>query len=811
MNGMRIVQLALEHTQLSFDKLYSYRLPDGLSVLPGARVMAPFGAKNRYRQGIVVSVQEGEGKALKEVVSVLDPQPLLDEKMMQLVFWLKERTFCTVFDAVRAMLPTGLYWRITPLYYAVQPLPEDCLPEWCGAAAAVRRCRAGCTREKLCALMGWDPAGDLPEQAVAAGALRRDEDALRRAGDATMRMARLSDDAQQRMQTEKWTDKQAAVLQLLEQTGTAAVREICYFCGVTQAVVKTLENKGMLVCSDEERLRMPERHAAVQPAAPAALSGPQQAVYDGLLAQMQRPEASAALLYGVTGSGKTQVYMNLIDRVLEEGRQAIVLVPEISLTPQMLQTFYARYGSRVAVLHSALSIGERMDEWKRIKRGDAGVVVGTRSAVFAPCERLGLIVLDEEQENTYKSEASPRYHARDVAKYRCVQHGALLLLASATPSVETAYAARSGRYTLYQLDARYGSAVLPQVQVADMRAEEQAGRSIGHTLEAAIRQCLDEGRQAILLLNRRGYNTFISCRSCGHVLSCPSCSISMTYHRANHRLMCHYCGAMRQPEKVCPHCGSDKLRYSGLGTQRLEEEVQELFPGVPVLRMDTDTTLSRFAYEKKFAAFAAGEYRLMIGTQMVAKGLDFPQVGLVGVISADQALYGDDYRCYETAFSLLTQVIGRAGRRQTPGLAVVQTYTPENPVIHLAARQDYWRFYETEVATRRMIKYPPFSDLCQFAFSGEKEQAVQSAARRFLELLRTAVQGPYAGIPMIALDPVPASVLRVAGRYRYKIIVKTRNSSRLREMIRGLLQTFAAQPEGRGTAVTADINPADIL
>jgi len=469
-----------------------------------------------------------------------------------------------------------------------------------------------------------------------------------------------------------------------------------------------------------------------------------------------------------------------------------------------------RYGRRVAILHSGLSVGERMDEWKRIRRGDAGVVLGTRSAVFAPLDRLGLVVFDEEQEHTYKSETTPRYHARDVAKFRCARQNALLLLASATPSIETYHHALSGRYALFSLTARYGAAKLPAVKIADMR-EDTSGRAVGDELLCEMRACLDAGRQVILLLNRRGYNTFVSCRSCGHVITCPSCSISMTYHRANAQLMCHYCGHMSDPVTVCPVCGSDKVRYAGLGTQRVEQELQELFPDVPILRMDTDTTMSRFAYERKFGAFARGEYRIMIGTQMVAKGLDFPHVGLVGVLSADQALYGDDYRCYETSFALLTQVIGRAGRRDEDSLAVIQTYTPDNYVIELAAKQDYPAFYETEIEMRRRMKYPPYTDLCQFGFVGVREAAVRESAARFLQALRQAVTERYQDVPVIALDPTPATVSRVSGKYRYKLLIKTAGSTRARQMIAEVLTAFGKQPQSKDVTVFADLNPASML
>ena len=670
----KVAKIAVEQTAYHFDKLYSYTVPEALEPLrPGCRVLVPFGGGNRKRQGIVMEFDvAADYSRLKPILAVLEREPLLDGEMLELALWLKERTFCTVFDAVHAMLPTGLYLQIKPTLRAAALTPdlrEALTREEQAAVEYVAASRGGVDRDKLLARMGLPADNDLPERLIRLGALTRSDDAFRRMEDATVRMARLrmeGEELAEALAGRACTDKQKKVVSLLEEVGCASVREISYFAAVSAAVVQALEKKGIVEFFDSEVLRNPY---AAAPQAPPVVSTPlnaeQQAAFDGLYARYRSGKPSAALLYGVTGSGKTQVYMNLIDRVIADGRHVLVLVPEISLTPQMMALFLHRYGRRVAVMHSGLSIGERMDEWKRVKRGEAQITVGTRSAVFSPCSNLGLIIMDEEQEHTYKSESSPRYHARDVARFRCVKQNALLVLASATPSVETFYKAKSGRYSLHVLPSRYGEAQLPAVEVVDMRQEleGEGGGIVSARLRQEITRTLEKGRQAILLLNRRGFNTFVSCRSCGHVVTCPSCSISLTYHRANGRLMCHYCGHSQELVRTCPECGSDKVRYAGLGTQRAEEELERLFPGAPVLRMDTDTTMSRYAYEKKFREFSEGKYPLMVGTQMVAKGLDFPNVGLVGILSADQSLYGDDYRCFETTFALLTQVIGRAGRR----------------------------------------------------------------------------------------------------------------------------------------------------
>lgn len=812
-----VVKIAVEQATFSFDKLYSYLWPVDLSdPQVGVRVLVPFGGGNRTRQGLVMAcVQQDDTAGLKMVMSVLDAQPLLSSEMVQLAQFMQERTFCTLFDAVRAMLPTGLYMQVkTVLRPAVDVPPEvlDTLtPNERQILAYMSKTPGGVEKEALLTRLGMTEETPALTHLLALGVLVSGEEGFRHTGDATIRMVRLVSDGESTEEL-KLTEKQRSVLSLLEDVGAASVKEVCYFSGVTPAVVTALARKGLVELYDAETFRSPYKITDENPPLVyQKLNCEQQTAYDRLETLVSSGQPAAALLYGVTGSGKTAVYMNLINRVLESGRQVIVLVPEISLTPQMMRLFLEKYGQKVAVLHSGLAIGERMDEWKRIKRGEARIVVGTRSAVFAPCSELGLIVLDEEQEHTYKSESNPRYHARDIARFRCAHHGALMLLTSATPSVESYHAAQSGRYTLVELTQRYGETPLPQVEVVDLRQEAIGESVLGPTLLERMKTCLDSGKQVILLLNRRGFHTHIACRHCGEVISCVSCSISLTYHRANNRLMCHYCGHSQPAPSKCPACGSDKIRYSGLGTQLVEDELAELFPDVPVLRMDTDTTMSRSAYEEKFKAFAEGKYRIMVGTQMVAKGLDFPQVGLVGVLSADQSLYSDDYRSYETTFALLTQVIGRAGRRDEQGLAVIQTYTPDHPVIGLAAQQDYPTFYSMEHTDRLTTHYPPYADLFLFGFTGVQEQKVRQAARKMLQLLRSCASGEFADLPLIALDPTPAAVVKVAGKYRYKMLVKARNTRKMRDMVRQLLHTIQSEPTLRGVTVYVDINPASML
>lgn len=489
------------------------------------------------------------------------------------------------------------------------------------------------------------------------------------------------------------------------------------------------------------------------------------------------------------------------------------MVPEISLTPQTLQQFQHQFGDQVAVFHSGLSLGERMDEWKRVRRGKAKIAVGTRSAVFAPVQNLGLIVIDEEQEHTYKSESSPRYDAREVARYRCSSSNAFCLLSSATPSVETFHMAREGKFRFHKLEDRFGLATMPEVELVDMNWEDHPGseHAVGMSLGEALLENFQQGRQSIILLNRRGYHTFASCRSCREVIKCPNCSISLTYHTANHRLMCHYCGYSVPLMKKCPSCGSESLTFRGLGTQKAEEQLKELLPEARILRVDTDSMSGRYSLERRLEEFARGEYDVMVGTQMVAKGLDFENVTLVGVLSADQTLYSDDFRSNERTFDLLTQVVGRAGRGILPGRAVIQTFVPENPVLHLAAKQDYFSFAKRELAYRKALMYPPFVDLLVIGFIGGEDKLTRLAAERFLYELGKLVESEYQQLPMRVLRPSPAAIARVSGKYRYKLIIKCRNSPKFREMIARLLTEFAGIKDFQRVTVYADPNPDRII
>ncbi len=567
-------------------------------------------------------------------------------------------------------------------------------------------------------------------------------------------------------------------------------------------MIDALFKKGVIYFFDEEVFRTGDLQVSGG-AKPIVLSGEQQQACDNLLAEYRDTRPHVSLLYGVTGSGKTSVFLKLIERVLDEGRGIIVMVPEISLTPQFVEQFARRFGDKIAVFHSALSLGERLDAYKRVKKGLAQIVIGTRSAVFAPFDDVGLVIMDEEQEYSYKSESAPRYHAREIAMFRCAQHNALLVLSSATPSVETYYYAQNGRYSLNVLTQRFGAAVLPEVVTADMNLEIQGGNASGFSdvLLQNIENNLEQGKQSILLLNRRGHHSFVTCTQCGEPVS-----ISLTYHSRNNRLMCHYCGYSVPYKNECPTCFGKSLRLGGTGTQKAEQDIGMIFPNARILRMDTDATSSKSSYERMISAFSRGDYDILVGTQMVAKGLDFPNVTLVGVLNADQMLYADDYRSYERTFSLLTQVVGRSGRGESKGLAVIQTHTPDNLIIAMAARQDYDAFYQAEITMRQAMLYPPFADICLVGFVGQDQALTLRAANAFLETFTALARTEYPDLPIRILGPSPALVVKVSNKYRYKLIIKCRNNRAFRALLSSALVAFDGLRAYARVTAYADMN-----
>ncbi|MBC8585721.1 replication restart helicase PriA [Youxingia wuxianensis] len=809
---VKAAKVVVENATLRFDKPYTYLVPQNLQakLKAGCRVVVPFGAGNRPRFGLVMEISDiTSSDRLKEVASIVDEEPLLSEEMLYLVNYLHETTFCSYFDGVRCLLPPGIGVAMTyTLELAGQTDPTLFSGEQLQIIEYLQGRGKPVKEQTLLNALQISPDAPALRSLVSKGTVIRSQEVKRRILDEKMVMVRLTQDIYELSDIAvKITPKQKAVVELLLQVGQASVKEVCYFAAVGKTVVDRLEANGVVRYFTREVYRNPyEGTYATEDVKNIHLSQQQQTAYEELCRLADEEKANAALLYGVTGSGKTEVFLQVIDHVLQGGRGVIVMVPEISLTPQTIERFHRYFGKRVAVLHSALSMSERMDEWKRIKNGDADIVVGTRSAVFAPLSDIGLIIMDEEQESTYKSEKSPRFHARDVARVRAAYHKGLLLLASATPSVESFYRAKQGKYHLLSLKERYGTASLPDVYILDMAAQQMDARCacLSGELIRQLRENLDRGEQSILLLNRRGYNTLVKCSVCGKVAECPHCSVALTYHSANSHLMCHYCGYTAPIDAKCPVCGSKFLRFSGAGTQKVEQELEELFPDARVLRMDMDTTMSRFSHEKYFSDFSAGKYDIIIGTQMVAKGLDFPNVTLVGVLSADASLYAQDYRSFERAFSLFTQVVGRSGRAEKAGRAYIQTFTPENPVIALAAAQDYEGFYQEEIESRKIHLYPPFCDMVGIGFSGGNLSQVQRAAKGFLDQLAVTAANEYPSLPLRVLGPCESQILKIAGKFRYRMAIKCSYNSTTRELLWKAADWYYAQNEFKGVGLSVE-------
>lgn len=808
-------QTSVDGVLPSFDKTYAYLLKEAdRDVKIGTRVLVPFGNSNKPCMAIVTGITDvrPDTKRVKSVMRAVDSEPIITEEMLNLAFWMKERTFCTVYEAVKAMLPAGINYKMTVSYsfnddaiFDENTLSEDekKIVDFFG-----EKLRGFVEQEKICKILQIPADSKAFKVLHEKNILSVNYDTSRKVGDSTQKMVRLSQDECDK----KLSKKQELVYDLVRDVGTASVKEICYFTGVTSAVVNTLVSKNVLEYYDKEIYRTPFTVDDVEKKE-IVLSEKQNDAFLGLKELLNKHESAASLLYGVTGSGKTQVFLKLIDEAIKDNKDVIVMVPEISLTPQTIRIFKRRYGDKISVFHSALSMGERVDEYKRVKSGKAKIAIGTRSAVFAPFKNIGLIIMDEEQEHTYKSENTPRFHARDVAKFRCSQNNALLLLASATPSVETFANAKSGRYKLFTLDERFGNSVLPEVITVDLNNETKFGEKsiISERLKEELIENYNNSHQSIILLNRRGYNTFVACKKCGKVVTCPNCSISMTYHSSNNKLMCHYCGYSTDKNVKCSVCESEDMRFNGVGTQRIEEELKFILPDAKVLRMDADSTMSRFAFEKNFESFGKGEYDIMVGTQMVAKGLDFENVTLVGIICADMQLYNDDFRSSERTFSLLTQVIGRSGRGNFKGKAVIQTFTPDNEIIKFAENQDYDSFYDFEIKIRKMMVYPPYCDLCVVGFVGENEMNVSLSSRSFLEILKDKTLKEYSTQHIIALGPVPLRVAKVSNKYRYRLILKCHNTKTFRRLISEVVKEFEEKNKKLDVSVYTDINPETMI
>ena len=744
-----VAKIAVSSATYWIDRPYEYKVPDELcsKAAAGMRVHVPFSRGNRRTEGIILSIARGETEKLKSIESILDESPIITEDQIKLALFMRERFFCTVYDAVKAMLPVGL---------------------WLNESGSTRINDK--TQEYLKLEISAEEALALAEEKSAKA------------------------------------KKQALVLRELADFGELPSRELMLFTGCTKAVLNALVSSGYCSTTRKETFRRPAFFAGELSPLPV-LNAEQSRAYEGIKKQLECREPSVALLQGVTGSGKTSVYISLIDDVISKGKSAILLVPEIALTPQMLQTFSSFFGNNIAVLHSNLTAGERYDEWKRAKQGRAKLVIGTRSAVFAPIENLGIIIIDEEQEDTYKSENNPRYNAADIAKYRCYKSGCLLLLGSATPCVSSRYFAEKGKYSFFRLDSRYNEMNLPEVKIVDLKEELRNGNAgnISSYLKKELQVNIEHGEQSILFLNRRGAHKLVTCGECGYIYKCPNCSVSLTYHSFNNRLICHYCGYTQKPDSKCPECGGI-LKFIGAGTQLVEKELNDIFPEVPVIRMDADVLSKSCTHEQVFEKFRNENIPIMIGTQMVTKGLNFENVTLVGVISADQSLYTGDYRAAERTFSLITQVIGRGGRGEKQGRAVIQTFTPANETITQAAAQNYDDFYNSEIIIRQLNDAPPFSDILCITASGETEsRVVESCAcikRMLTELLKDSGN-------IDILGPTPLNVVRVNNRFRYRIIIRCNANSEIRRAVSQTIVLCNKEKKFRGISFYADSDPGE--
>ena len=810
-----IAKIAVSAATFAIDKPYSYWIPEEMEVRTGIRVMVPFGKGNKRTEGIVLAVEDGSADGLKAVERLLDDAPMVSPEMLRLAAFLRERYFCTFYDAIRTMLPAGAWFRASDTYRLTEDLSWQEKELRNPNALKILQFLQDCGGEAPDRLL----AGVVAEEAEREKALKylankkwiADEAVFsRKLGDKTEKIATLAAPVEEAMEYAGRclrAPMQRSVLELMCGIGSVSVKELCYFTGAKPATVKRLATLGYLELTDKPVLRCSEIKP-VKLDGPLVLNAEQAAAYEGLHTQSLSDKPGVALLYGVTGSGKTSVYIRLIQSCLDDGKSAMLLVPEIALTPQLLCLLAAHFGQKIAVLHSSLAATERYDQWKRVRAGEARVVIGTRSAVFAPCDNLGLIILDEEQEHSYKSENAPRYAAKEVAIWRGAKEKALIVLGSATPSVETMYHARNGDYRLYTLKSRYGDRPLPDVRIVDMSEEIKNGNDLAFSYDLldAIGDTAKAKKQTILFLNRRGNSRALACVDCGETPECPRCSARLTYHSANERMMCHYCGYSQSAPRRCPTCGGP-LKRIGTGTQKAQEELQQVFPQMEIARMDSDTVNAVNTHQKILDDFKDNGVPVLIGTQMVAKGLNLPDVTLVGVLDADMSLYSGSYRAAENTFNMLTQVVGRAGRGDAPGRAVIQTMVPGHKVLELAARQDYDGFYDLEIEMRRIQGCPPFGDLTTVTFVGQEEARVLRGAAKFRESLNMCLKMPeYAQENAAVLGPAPCAVPKINYNFRYRLTLKSKMTRPMRQLLAHMLRQFARDGENRGVAAFADIN-----
>ncbi len=742
-----VAKVVFDNREHNIDRFFDYEIPGEIAekVCVGMRVRVPLGVRNYTAVGIVVEICENSDfHKLKQIQSCVGDEPVCSEKMIDLCMWLKDRCFCSFYQALRLVVPPGMKKGITHK----------------------------CIRFAKLIINGKE--------------LSEIESVLER----------------------RHATQMLSAIGVLKEHESLDVSKLYSLSGCTSQAVSSLEKKGIISVFEENIDRKVFSLENIKSTTKYTPTEEQKSVIDYLNSCINEERHDKVLLRGVTGSGKTEVFLQAIETVVKSGKNAIMLVPEISLTPQMVNRFVSRFGEYVAVIHSKLSEGERFDQWEKIREGRVNVVVGARSAIFAPFEKVGIIILDEEHENSYKSDSSPRYHAIDVATKRTEDDNAVLLLASATPSVSDYYMAKRGEYTLFEMHKRYNEMALPEVKIIDMRAElfEHKNRSpISLYLQKEIRKNLENKSKTILFLNRRGYSTFVSCRECGYVAECPDCSIALTYHKKNDNLVCHYCGHLAENLSICPECGSKYVRYFGTGTQKIEEELKKLFPYANIMRMDFDTTSKKGGHEKVLEEFE-NNGDILLGTQMVTKGLDFRDVTLVGVLAADTSLCMDDYRAPERSFSLFTQVCGRAGRGDVPGRAVIQTYQPLNATIKYASRQDFEMFYENEIKSRQRLNYPPFCKIVCLMITSDDEEKGNARIQEIGKIL-SCFADEYEGRIDI-MPPQAAPISKIKNQYRFRIIMKIDDMSKIKNVLNDIIDSYGGNK--LGVFLSVDVNPVNM-
>lgn len=819
MTEIMTVCVAVSHTNYSFDQLFTYKVPLHLidEAEVGKRVVIPFGRNNSKRIGIIFrkelkAISHDTKHSIKPILSVADKKAVLSGELCELAQWLCENTFCTYFEAVQCILPNGMHLQLQEQYLLSENFDENLLnDEEKNFVTFLKEAKSPLELDSIVHnhLDKDKKKKKIVDSLLDKGVLVLNCNVKPKSNSKSKKMVRLTREFIENPDSFKITPKQKTIVELLSQDVSYALNEICYVCGVTSAVAKALEKNGIVEIYEKRVMRDISEDIQSENIGDIILSDLQENVFNQVKNSLYMEKADCFLLHGVTGSGKTSVFKKLINEVISMGKQALLLLPEISLTPQIVTQFRNLFGNIVTVIHSGLSVGQRLDAFDRIEKGEAKIIIGTRSAVFAPAKNIGIIIMDEEGERSYKSDMSPRYNTVDVAKVRIRYHKAVLLLASATPSIESYYLAKKGVYHLIEMNQRYSGLALPEVKIVDMNNEKTFGidMNFSETLINEVNENLRKCEQSILLLNRRGYHTMMSCVSCGQPVFCPNCSVPMTYHKKNNKLMCHYCSNIADIPDKCPECGEKKLHMVGFGTQKLEEQIQEIFPKARILRMDADTVFSRDSYEKNIKAFENGEYDILVGTQMVGKGLNFPEVTLVGVVSVDKSLYTGDFRSYERTFSLITQVVGRGGRSEKKGRAILQTYMPTHHVIQLAAKQDYKSFYEEEESLRKQMIFPPVCDLCILGISGENESQVKNASVELISYIKNKLsQIKDKKLPMRILGPAPCTFGKINKKYRYRILIKCKNTASMREFIRDILVNGTKNKSFSGISVFADMN-----